>query len=244
MDTKNIVYQEHKTEINHETGEILNTQNRRLLKVKRTPDFIMLFTEHVAFIEKLAKNEKALLSQILQHYVGVKNVVFLSADTKKDMAEELNVGMSYIHKAIKSLTQKQVLIKGIDKKNQIYLNPHLFGKGNWENIYKMRQNIAYDFDFEKLEMKETRTLSTLYDDELENKPHEIIDAQEYKDESGVTHQEITIEEKKENQNQSLISFDETKSSNELDMLNAQNKSKELAIQEMKLKLEMKKEGLL
>ncbi|MDQ1340993.1 MAG: hypothetical protein QG567_2151, partial [Campylobacterota bacterium] len=120
---KNILYQEVHSMKDNVTGEILNTHNRKIIKVERTPDFIMLFTEHVAFIEKLQSNEKAVLSQILQHYVGVENVVFLSADTKKDMAAELNVGISYIHKALKALLDRRVLIKGIVKENQTYLNP-------------------------------------------------------------------------------------------------------------------------
>ena len=175
METKNVIYQEFRTEVDRETGEVTNSQNRKLVKLKRTPDFIMLFIENVAFMEKLAKNEKAVLSQILQHYVGVKNVVFLSADTKKDMGKELDVGMSYIHKAIKHLTEKQILVKGLIKENQMYLNPHLFGKGNWENISQMRQEVAYDYDFDKLEMKETRKLSTKYDEDLNTKPHEIVE---------------------------------------------------------------------
>jgi len=228
MNTKNIVYQEYHTEVNQETGEITNKQNRKILKVQRTPDFIMLFTEHVAFLEKLAKNEKAVLSQILQHYVGIKNVVFLSANTKKDMADELHVGISYIHKAIKQLIERQILVKGIIKTNQLYLNPYLFGKGNWENIYQMRQEISYDFDFAKLEMKETRKISALYDNDFDINKHDIVDKEEYQDIDGANHQEITITEKND----------------ELSILKIQKEIKELSIKEMELKLQMKKQGLI
>jgi len=43
METKNVIYQEFRTEVDRETGEVTNSQNRKLVKLKRTPDFIMLF---------------------------------------------------------------------------------------------------------------------------------------------------------------------------------------------------------
>lgn len=234
-DKKNVIYQEFHTFKDNATGEVINTHNKKLIKLERTPDFIMLFTEHVAFLENLQTGEKAVLSQILQHYVGVQNIIFLSADTKKDMAEALKVGISSIQKATKSLLDKKIIVKGIIKENQIYLNPHLFGKGNWENIHKMRQEVAYDFDFVNLEMKESRRLSTQYEGEIELEEHDIIDTKEYQDEKGTIHQDITIQQKPAIAAPAI--------NEEILLLNAQNEHRKLIIKEMELKLEMKKEGI-
>lgn len=248
-DRKNIVYQEVQTFRDTITGETTSTHNRKLIKLERTPDFIMLFTERVGFLEDLQAGEKAVLSQILQHYVGVQNIIFLSSDTKKDMATALNVGLSSIQKATKSLLDKQIIIKGIIKENQIYLNPHLFGKGNWENIHKMRQEVIYDFDFEKKEMKESRRLSTQYEDDIEIEKHDVIETNEYSDEEGTLHQDITIQKKAEERETGQIGIqnlakeggDDDK---KLIMLNADNENKKLAIEEMQLKIKMKELGII
>ncbi|MDD5373292.1 MAG: replication/maintenance protein RepL [Sulfurimonas sp.] len=236
---KNIIYEENCSFRDNITGEVTNTRNRVLRKVEKTPDFIMLFTEHVAFLENLNTGEKGVLAQILQNFVGIRNIVLLSSGTKQDMAKALGVGISSIQKATKSLLDKQILIKGIIKENQIYLNPHLFGKGNWENIHKLRQEVAYDFDFEKLEMKESRRLATQYEDESELHDTEIISAEEYRDEKGVLVQDIHIQDK----DKSPVAA-ATDNNSGLMILNAQNESKKLAIEEMQLKIKMKEMGIL
>ncbi|MDD4969897.1 MAG: hypothetical protein PHT07_10765 [Paludibacter sp.] len=190
--SKSIVYHEVKTSHNAETGELTEQTNRRVYKVPRTPDFIMLFTKHISFLEQLNKGETAVLSAILESYVGIGNMVFLSPQSRKQIGADLGVVMSSIHKAIKALLEKKILIEGENK--FIYLNPHLFGKGNWEDISKLRQIMTVDFDFQKQEAIVSREVKTTYIGDVElSKPHEVIDAKEYTDGDGV-HQEVVIQE--------------------------------------------------
>lgn len=237
---KNIVYQEIHSVKDNATGEVVETHNRRLIKMERTPDFIMFFTEHIAFLENLSSLEKSVLFHILQHYVGIQNIIFISAATKQDISKALGVGISAIQKATKSLFDKKIIIKGIVKESQVYLNPYLFGKGNWENIRKMRQEIAYDFDFENLEMKESRKISAQYEDGADIHSCEVVESHEYEDDKGVVHQDVHIQEKLPAE----PLYIEEKKDNDLAILNAQNESKRLAIEEMQLKIKMKEMGIL
>lgn len=239
---KNVIYRQDIKSVDNATGEVTNTTSRKLSKVKRTPDFIMLFTKHVAFLEHLLKGETAVLSEILSKYVGIENLLNMSPAIRAAITRKLEVDKSYVNKAISGLVKKEIIIK--DQDGLAYLNPHLFGKGNWEDVNQLRHEIAYDFDFEKLEFKETRKLAASYDEDFDMNNHKVVDTLEYKDEDGVDTQEIVVEEK-ENPNQQLIDFEvplkqdngiETKRI-ELDLVNAKN-------EEMKLKLEMHKAGLL
>lgn len=230
MDKKNIIYREDIKNVDNVTGETTSLSTRKLLKVPRTPDFIMLYTKHIAFLEHLNKSETTILFELLSKYVGIENIVFLSPAIKKQIVKKLEVDESYINRALRGLKEKKVIVDNAD--NISYLNPHFFGKGNWEDIHKLRHEIIYDFDFDTLESSETRKLTTIYEADFDINKHEIINAQEYQDEHGITNQDITVVEKEEQNN------------NELAILEAQNRNKELNIEEMKLKLEMKKQGLL
>ncbi|NOQ32442.1 MAG: hypothetical protein GQ570_15140 [Helicobacteraceae bacterium] len=241
---RNVVYREDVKTVDQQTGEITTTSSRRLSKASRTPDFVMLFSKHVAFLEHLTKGETVVLAEILAKYVGVENLLNMSPAIRATITKKLDVDKSYVNKAIKGLSAKEVIIK--DDNGLSYLNPHLFGKGNWDEVEKLRHEIAYDFDFQTMEKVETRKVITITDKEFDMNEHKVIEATQTV-ENGVNVQEILVEE---NEKQAVMTFEEPKITppspqhSELDILNAQNKSKELAIQEMKLKLEMKKEGLL
>ncbi len=235
METKNIIYREDIKNVDNVTGEVVATNTRKLLKVPRTPDFIMLYTKHIALLEHLVKSETTILFEILSKYVGVENIIFLSPAIKKGIVKKLKVDNSYINRAIRGLKEKKVIFTNED--GVLFLNPNFFGKGNWEDIHKLRHEVAYDFNFETLEVKETRKLATTYDVDFDMKQHEIVATDEYSDENGVSTQEITVMEKEEPK-QEII-----QQNSELEILKAQKEIKELVIEEMKLKLEMHKLGL-
>jgi len=238
LSTKNIVYREDIKSIDNKTGEIIHIKNRKISKVPRTPDFIMLFTKHLAFLEHLIKGETAVLFEILAKYVGFENLLNISAPIRASITNKLKVDKSYVNKAIQGLMKKNIIIK--NSEGLLYLNPHLFGKGNWEDIHKLRHEIAYDFDFENFEYQESRKVSIIYDTEFDIKNHNIIDTQEYEDEKGVLTEEITVEKKED----SFEKTNEIQTNEELEILKEKNRFKELSIREMELKLEMKKQGLI
>jgi len=255
METKNIIYREDIKNVDNETGEIKTISTRKLSKVPRTPDFVMLYTKHIAFLEHLNKAETTILFEILSKYVGVENIILLSPAIKKSIVKKINVDASYINRAIRGLKNKKVIIE--NEESILYLNPMFFGKGNWEDIHKLRHEIAYDFDFKTLEVKETRNLKTVYESGFDIDNHKVVEELEYKDDNGVQVQEIVVKEKEENKNnpkQQLINFNgieqQEVEKNELEILKEQNRSKELdleekklAVEEMKLKLKMHELGL-
>jgi len=256
-DSKNIIYQDTTNSVD-ENGVVTGSKSRTLKKVPRTPDFIMLFTKHVTFLEHLNNAETNIMYEIFSKYVGVGNLINMSPAIKKTITKRLGIDPSYINRALRGLLKKGVIIE--DENGLQYLSPHLFGKGNWEDIHQLRHEVSYDFDFNRNEMVETRKIATQYGDDIEGIPHEVIDTKEYKDEDGTHHQEITIAESDQNihKNQASLTFDNvsltkqeksndvssTKQDDSLEIMKEKNKSKELAIEEMKLKLEMKKEGLM
>ena len=141
----------------------------------------------------------------------------------------------------------------IIKENKTYfLNPVLFGRGNWNDIKKLTQSLEIEYDFENNTAVERIKTKALYNDsdELENKSHEIIDTKQYESEDGSLNQEIIIAESEKDihKKQQSLSFEKDsivqEPTSELNLIHAKNKTKELDIEEMKLKLELHSKGLL
>ena len=152
-----VIYEEVKQEVDNKTGEIITDVHRTVKKVQKTPDFVMLFTEGVGYLvnAKLTKQEMAVLMLYISRYVShYENTLLIDKGTKEVVAEELRTTVNFVNKTISKLHKTGIIIK--DKHYK--LNPYIFGKGNWNEIRRLRQEIIIDWDFENnISIKSIRT---------------------------------------------------------------------------------------
>jgi len=152
-----VIYEEVKQEVDNKTGEIITDVHRTVKKVQKTPDFVMLFTEGVGYLvnAKLTKQEMAVLMLYISRYVShYENTLLIDKGTKEVVAEELRTTVNFVNKTISKLHKTKIIIK--DKHYK--LNPYIFGKGNWNEIRRLRQEIIIDWDFENnISIKSIRT---------------------------------------------------------------------------------------
>lgn len=228
-DRKSIVYQEINTERDPSTGELVDQVGKRIVKVAKTPDFIMIFTKHIGVLEDLAKMDDRVLFLILSKFVGQKNLVFLSPITKKGMAKDLGVDISSITRSINALISKEVLV--LDSEKNVFLNPHLFGKGNWEEIRKLRHELTFEFDFEtSKQLIKRQTKAQYISDEELSLPHDVVGAEEYIDDvSGNIEQTVYIQESPPN----TINKD-----SHIQLIQEQNKQLELQNKQLELQIRL------
>lgn len=224
---KNIIYDETTRIRDNISGEVIDQDiNRRVIRVPRTPDFLMTFTKHITYLEQLGKTDNIVLFSILSHYVGQKNLIFLSPQVRKKIASELELDISSVNKAIKNLTKKEILV--IDNEGFMYLNPYLFGKGNWEDIRKLRQELIFEYDFESGTTQMIRNVKAQYIDQNElNKSHDVLETTEERTEYGIE-QTIYIQESEEEQINHTTPK-KTVSELELELIKEKNKALELQL---------------
>lgn len=108
--------------------------------------FLMFFTGQISQINELTISECAILFEILNKYVGYKNIVYLSADAKKMIIDELEVDPGSISKALKTLREKEILTLCEDGKHD-KLNPFLFGENEFHTISLMETRITKKYNF-------------------------------------------------------------------------------------------------
>lgn len=228
-DRKSIVYQEISTERDATTGEMLQNIGKKIVKVAKTPDFIMIFTKQISLLEDLKKMDNMVLFSILTHFVGQRNLVFLSPQTKKRIANELGVDISSITRSINELLKKEVLVTDIEK--NVFLNPHIFGKGNWEEIRKLRHELVFEYDFEtNVRTIKRNTQAQYISDEELALPHDVIGAEESINiTTGRKEQTVYIQESES---------DVSNINDDIQLLQEQNKQLELQNKQLELQIKL------
>ena len=223
--------------INNITGEVISTKKDEVIRREKTPQFIMLFTAGAPDLVKanLTKAQSHVLWKILEKYTHTGNSLKITPATKKIMAKELNLTLRTVGAYIRVLIHKDIIQElDVYGSKDYFLNPHIFGRGEWNNIKKLRYETSVEFNFEKNEAQTIRTTKSTYKDadKLSEKPHKIV--------------EKTIDtELNKNSNQTIV-VEEIESKNhilELDMLKEKNREKALSIKELELKIKAYELGL-
>ena len=142
MEKKKIVMQVE--EVDRETGEVLKTQHT--YTIPKEPDYVKLYLDTLGTFtnnEGLDKSLNDLLLATLKRmtYATEEQVVIMNSYIKKAIAEECGKSVKRLEQALTIWVKEKIMIRvgrGVYK-----VNPYIFGKGDWREIY----NIRATFDF-------------------------------------------------------------------------------------------------
>ena len=142
MEKKKIVMQVE--EVDRETGEVLKTQHT--YTIPKEPDYVKLYLDTLGTFtnnEGLDKSLNDLLLETLKRmtYATEEQVVIMNSYIKKAIAEECGKSVKRLEQALTIWVKEKIMIRvgrGVYK-----VNPYIFGKGDWREIY----NIRATFDF-------------------------------------------------------------------------------------------------
>ena len=135
------------TSILNEKGEIVSKRANKTLSWGTEPSFIKLYLEDVLYLSDIPNKHTQVLYELLKRstYAGDKNgmQVIVNSYVKNCIKDNLglkNVGS--ISNAITDLVKGKILYRvGTGAYN---FNPYLFGKGDWQDIARLRLEINYD----------------------------------------------------------------------------------------------------
>lgn len=193
------VYTEKVLTKDDKTGEVLKDTTVVITKAKKRDNFIKIFVDNIDFLGAGLNNaERQVLVGFLAK-VDYQNVVYVHSELRKEICIKYNISPSTISNGIKGLVQKGVLLEltdGLKEKMDIHMNngylinPDIAGKGSFNELQKLRQEIYIDYDFEKLEIKKSYTAKSQYEgfDEItENMDkHEVKQIKQSNSPDGVT----------------------------------------------------------
>jgi len=128
-------------------GEFVSKRANKTLSWGVEPPYIKFYLQDILYLSDIPNKHESILYELLKRttYAGDSNgmEVIVNSSLKRRIAKELkfkNIGS--ISNALTDLVKGKILIR---KDVGIYqLNPYLFGKGDWQDISRLRLEIDYN----------------------------------------------------------------------------------------------------
>ena len=135
--------------IDHTTGETLRQQVNTTINLPEEPPFIKVYLKDILYLSDLPKGHSRILYALLKRisWASAEDgmVVVLPFGIKKKIAAELNLkNTRTLDNAIQDLMKGNILTR--IEKGVFQFNPYLFGKGDWQDIYKIRMTVDYTLE--------------------------------------------------------------------------------------------------
>lgn len=124
--------------VDHTTGESLNSEKH--FTVEREPDYVKLYLQGILLYSDCPQWQNKVLHSLLKR-INYQNEISLPVGYKREIVKELSISMSSLNNAISAFVRTKLLIR---KDVGVYLaNPHLFGRGEWKDIRKLRLTVEF-----------------------------------------------------------------------------------------------------
>lgn len=141
------VNQSVETSVIDEKGNLISKRANKTLSWGAEPPYIKIYLQDILYLSDLPRSHENILFELLKRatYAGDEYgmTVTLSSGMKKIMAKTLNIkNVRSINNALTDLVKGEVLSR---IETGVYqFNPYLFGKGDWQDIDRLRLEINYD----------------------------------------------------------------------------------------------------
>lgn len=133
--------------IDANTGTILESVEKNVINWGQEPPFVKIYLKDILYLKDLPKSYNPLLLALLKRAGWAKDgmEISLTAGTKRLIAKELNLqNIRTINNALSNFVKADVLFR---VETGVYrFNPYLFGKGDWQDISKLRLQIEYTLE--------------------------------------------------------------------------------------------------
>jgi predicted transcriptional regulator len=145
-----IYYVEQSTYINNETGEIKKQEEKKVIRIPKEDEYIKIYIKTIGVLHNIPASADKILLEIIR-YVNYDNRIIITKPVKEKIAERLGLSYSRVHNYISTLSKKNILIR--EDRGMYILNPYIFGKGNWHDIYNLRKELRLDVVFKEGEIE-------------------------------------------------------------------------------------------
>lgn len=129
------------------TGEIIRSEEKISKNWGSEPPFIKLYLQDILYLKDLPKAHNSVLLALLKRasWANEGMEISLTAGTKRLMLKELNLkNIRTINNALSDFVKTEILYR---IETGVYrFNPYLFGKGDWQDISKLRLTIDYSLN--------------------------------------------------------------------------------------------------
>ncbi|MDT7960139.1 replication/maintenance protein RepL [Clostridium perfringens] len=141
----------------NEDGQITHQEEEKVINWGTEPNYIKVYLDTILYLKDLPKGLNSILYAFLKR-MSYGNQLVVNAALKRQIAKELGLSLSSINNAISKFVKGELLIR--EDTGLYKVNPHLFGKGDWKDIAKIRLEVVFDAKgktiMSEIEKKETK----------------------------------------------------------------------------------------
>ena len=135
------------TSVMNEHGEMISKRANRVLSWGEEPSYIKLYLQDIMYLSDMPKQYVAVTEALLKRvsYAGDADglCITLVPHIKQRICEDLGwANTRSLDNALMKLVEGKILYRVARSVYQF--NPYLFGKGDWQDISRLRLNIQYD----------------------------------------------------------------------------------------------------
>lgn len=135
------------TSVLNEHGEIVSKRANKVFSWGEEPGYIKLYLQDIMYLADMPKQYAALTACLLKRvsYAGDEDgmCVVLAPRIKQAICNEMGwKRVSSLDNALQKLLAGKVLFR-IDR-SMYRFNPYFFGKGDWQDISRLRLEVNYD----------------------------------------------------------------------------------------------------
>lgn len=130
----------------NENGEVLTSRANRTVSWGSEPPFIKLYLDSLLYLKDLPKAHTTTLMEFLKRmtYAGDEEgqVIYTNSTMKKTIATAIGVTVPHIDNVLSDLTKGEIFYR--IGRGTYRVNPNFFGKGEWQDISRLRLEITFD----------------------------------------------------------------------------------------------------
>lgn len=124
-----------KESINHETGEIVNTEKVYTKSIEVEPAYFKVYVENVCIIAGVSGSAVGVLMSLVK-YVNYNGNLIIVKRVRQDVAKECGCTEGHVKNTIKKLVDKGIL--RCSERTVYTVNPQIIAKGRWRDIQKLQ----------------------------------------------------------------------------------------------------------
>lgn len=141
------INQSFETQIQNEHGKIVSKRTNTTMSWGDEPNYIKLYLQDIMYLSDMPKQYASLTACLLKRvsYAGDEDgmCIVLVPRIKQAICNEMGwKRISSFDNALQKLLAGKILYR-IDR-SMFRFNPYLFGKGDWQDISRLRLEINYD----------------------------------------------------------------------------------------------------
>lgn len=128
----------------HSTGEVLSTVDVNVVRIPREPPYVKMYVDDLSRIVGLSSGCQSVLYELVTR-IDYDGIVTITKGTRVRIGERAGLKETTVRNRVSDLVEAGIMkIVGYC---EYEMNPDLFAKGEWQDVYKRRQAFKLEVNY-------------------------------------------------------------------------------------------------